>query len=451
MDRLKQYEELLKDRKEYLYAIEEAEKEQTFEQDTRLYLRTMAPVLTEFAGWVLEQAVSAGKKRLYFLSRDGFQMYLAAKQISEKRALPVECRYLYVSRYALRVPVYHLDPENCLDLICVGGIDVTLEKILRRGGLTPEETADIIVSAGWQNKYGETLNYRQILALKQTLKKQPRLMAYMDKHSREKYVNAIGYLRQEGLLTDGDYAVVDSGWVGTCQQTLERLIHSVNPGIRVEGYYFGLYELPAGADPSLYHSWYFSPTGGLRRKAHFSNSLFETICSAEEGMTVEYLFRSGRFVPRTVRTGNPNRDQIERNIAALRKFLEQPETGKRNGRIPAERLFELLMARPGQLEVCAYGDSLFSDDLLEGGYQETAAKLTGKQIRDQRFLKRLLIAAGLRRGKIRESAWIEGSIVRKGGRTCRISLWHAKNCKYILYARKQLANIRTIRTARREA
>ena len=78
MDRLKQYEELLKDRKEYLYAIEEAEKEQTFEQDTRLYLRTMAPVLTEFAGWVLEQAVSAGKKRLYFRSRRSVRCRLNA-------------------------------------------------------------------------------------------------------------------------------------------------------------------------------------------------------------------------------------------------------------------------------------------------------------------------------------------------------------------------------------
>ena len=76
---------------------------------------------------------------LYFLARDGYQMYLAARQLCKQYDLDIECRYLKVSRYAVRVPEYHLLGERCLERICVGGIDVTFEKIMQRAALTDKE------------------------------------------------------------------------------------------------------------------------------------------------------------------------------------------------------------------------------------------------------------------------------------------------------------------------
>ena len=59
------------------------------------------------------------------------------------------------------------------------------------------------------------------MQLKDRLKKIPLLFHYIDRHSKEAYGTAIGYLTQEGLLEPVSYALVDSGWIGTIQQSIE--------------------------------------------------------------------------------------------------------------------------------------------------------------------------------------------------------------------------------------
>lgn len=439
-DRLQQYRDILKN-SPLCAAISRAEAVRRPETDTSLYLYVMVPALTEFVNWVLDKASDAGKKRLYFLSRDGYQMYLIAVRLVEIRHLEIECRYLHVSRYSMRLPQYHLDPDTCIDRICMGGIDVTPERILQRAALSSEEISEVVMAIGWQDRKQDILNYRQIQKLKQLLRSRTEILGYVKKHSSDEYENALGYLEQEGLLSDIPYAIVDSGWVGTMQESIQILVQSRRPELKTEGYYFGIYELPQGADAGRYHAWYFSRGGGLRRKAHFSNSLFETVCSAEDGMTVCYREKEGKFLPVREAAGNPNREQIERNLAVLEKFLAELDENslkknKESIRL-IEKLFTLFMTHPTGTEVIAYGDSLFSDDVLEGNRKKAAAELTEQEIRNQRFLSRLLIGAGVSKAVVRESAWIEGSIVRCG-KHVRGNLAHARLYKYLMFARKLL-------------
>lgn len=467
MDRLQQYRHILESCNSPVRAAIERVKTDG-EPDTSLYLYVMVPALTEFVNWVLDKASDSGKKRLYFLSRDGYQMYLIAVRLVEIRHLQIECRYLHVSRYSMRLPQYHLEPDKCIDRICTGGIDVTLERILQRAALSSEEASEVIRAIGWQDRKQDILNYRQIQRLKQLLRSRTEILGYVEKHSPEEYENAMGYLEQEGLLSDIPYAIVDSGWVGTMQESIQALVQSRRPELKTEGYYFGIYELPKGADAGSYHAWYFSQSGGLRRKAHFSNSLFETVCSADEGMTLCYREKEGKFLPVKAPGGNPNGRQLGRNLAVLEDFLAKlkdvPATwrilptvkgilssrkimwvpAKRNslgrhkeGIHLAEKLLNMFMAYPTETEVFAYGDSLFSDDVLEGNRKKAAAELTEQEIRDQRVFSRLLIGAGIRKAVIHESAWIEGSIVRCG-KHVRRNLTHARLYKYLVFAKKAI-------------
>lgn len=243
--------------------------------EKEIYKRVLAPTLYEFVVWVLQKALQSGKKRLYFLARDGYQMYLAARQLCKQYDLDIECRYLKVSRYAVRVPEYHLLGERCLERICVGGIDVTFEKIMQRAALTDKEAGEIAALAGYMENYRKVINYHEVMQLKDRLKKIPLLFHYIDSHSKEAYGTAIGYLTQEGLLEQVPYALVDSGWIGTIQQSIEHLLRQKQPDRKLEGYYFGLYEIPEGERKENYHSFYFTPWGEIKRKVHFSNSLFE--------------------------------------------------------------------------------------------------------------------------------------------------------------------------------
>lgn len=434
--------------------------------EKEIYKRVLAPTLYEFVVWVLQKALQSGKKRLYFLARDGYQMYLAARQLCKQYDLDIECRYLKVSRYAVRVPEYHLLGERCLERICVGGIDVTFEKIMQRAALTDKEAGEIAALAGYTENYRKVINYHEVMQLKDRLKKIPLLFHYIDSHSKEAYGTAIGYLTQEGLLEPVPYALVDSGWIGTIQQSIEHLLRQKQPDRKLEGYYFGLYEIPKGEGRENYHSFYFTPWGEIKRKVHFSNSLFEAVFSAPEGMTLSYRTEGEKdkiiYVPVTDSRENLNRERISRYICWLEEFLKhqgmQVKTGSdssTSGKLTeqnwknlpepdrklVEQLLSQFMGNPTQFEAEAYGSLLFSDDVREDNNQKVSADFSEQEIKNHHLLNRLLIMTGVRKKVLHESAWIEGSIATCGTLNERGRVrnrWHAVFYKYVIYLRKWL-------------
>lgn len=439
--RMKYYNTILRNKPLYEKAVEEFLKDRETTAQEELYAKVLAPVLLEFVSWVLDEAVKLGKERLYFLARDGYQMYLVAKRLCEMRNIPIECRYLKVSRYALRVPEYHLLGESCLELICVGGIDVTFERIMKRAGLTEEESMEIAQDTGWMEDYNRILNYQEVMGLKEILRQQSKLFEYIEEHSRAAYPFAIGYLRQEGLFENVAYALVDSGWIGTLQQTICSLIGNG----KVEGFYFGMYEIPKGKDKEKYHSFFFGPKWGLKRKVHFSNCLFEAIYTASEGMALFYEKKQETYIPVLDRKENPNKKQVDADCKVLEEYLAAYETVYAKNQHPVEgpdakfvyQLLKKFMGKPTKIELDAYGETLFSDDVLEGNLKKVATELTDEEIRRQHFLRKALIMLGKRKEEIKESAWVEGSIV-KNGKQVRSNLCHAIFYKYFVYLRKMM-------------
>lgn len=408
-----------------------------------LYNSVFMPVLIEYVSWVLEEAQKSGKKRLYFLARDGYQMYLAAQKLCEMQKLSLECRYLEVSRFAMRLPEYHLLKERCVDYICTGGIDVTTERILKRSGLQEE------LAGTYLNNYSakRLLNYKEVQDIKGNLRSNTAFLEQVYEVSKKAYEPAICYLRQEGLMDGVSMAFVDSGWVGTLQQSISHLLGRKD----LEGYYFGLYEIPKHADSKKYHAFYFSPASGLRRKVNFSNCLFEAVFTSPEGMTIGYECKESRYVPIKDFHTNPNEIQVSKNIRDLDAYMDVYKTLMHNHKIShedmytskkkrtafVEKLFCKCMGEPTNWEVSILGNLLFSDDVLEGNLKKVAADLTTEEIRTQRFLNKALIMLGRKDEELHESAWIEGSI-QKNGVQMKQNLYHAKLYKVFVYIRKYI-------------
>ena len=407
----------------------------SLEEDERglPYNLVYMPVLIEYVSWVLEEAYKSGKSRLYFLARDGYQMYLVAQKLCELKRLPLSCRYLHVSRYAMRVPEYHLMGEDCVEHICVGGIDVTVGRIMKRAGLESSEARKFLP----EYNANRILNYNEVMSIKERLRQSKEFLNQVYEVSRAAYEPAIGYLRQEGLFEDVSYALVDSGWVGTLQRTIARLVEKPT----LEGYYFGLYEIPQGMSKIQYHGYYFTPKSNIRRKVHFSNCLFEAIFTATEGMTIRYEKRDEHFVPVKDFASGPNALAVTLNCVCLEKYMEayirlaqqQPFSFKSTRFV--QKLLCKAMGNPTEWEVEVFGDLLFSDDVLEGNLKKVAAELSTEEIHMQRFVSKALIMLGLKKGVLHESAWIEGSI-RRNGVQVRRNLFHAKLYKYFVYLRK---------------
>ena len=211
--RLEEYRRILSINPECKKAVERCIKKHDLPEEKE-YLLVWAPALIEYVNWVIKDSAGKGIKRLYFLSRDAYPMYIAAAKIVEKSGIDIECRYLKVSRYSLRIPEYHLLGEKSLDRIFISGIDVSLQKILRRAGLTDKEIEEICKEISYAEDIDKVLNRKEILDLKEQFKKASKLIfKYIDKHSKEAYQNCLGYLKQEGMLEEIPWAVVDSGWV----------------------------------------------------------------------------------------------------------------------------------------------------------------------------------------------------------------------------------------------
>lgn len=287
---------------------------------TALYV--MAPVMCMYVAWGLQKAWAAGIKRLYFLARDGYTMYEIARIICGKLRLPIECRYLYCSRYAWRSAEYHLLGKESLSYICIGGIDVSFKKLMARAGLTEEEGKHIAHLIGLEESYEMPLLCRRLRKIRTLLADCTPFLDIMQERSRSRYPHVAGYLRQEGLLDSVSWALVDSGWTGSMQKSLQHLLDSMGYAGKVEGYYFGMYEYPEGVDEDTYHCWYFNPRKGLRRKVYFSNNLFECIFSSPEGMTVGYEKQSGSYYALFEKLLNPNWERIASTGQYLKQYAE---------------------------------------------------------------------------------------------------------------------------------
>lgn len=435
---------------------------------SEIFLHVWAPVITEFVEWVLEEAIKDGKKRLYFLARDGYMMYLLAKKLVEMRCLDLDIRYLKVSRSAIRRAEYCFLGREALDTLCSCGMDVSFEKIMKRANLTEEEALYIARLTGYEDNYKTALNSGQIYRLKSELSRIDPLFVYMQKHSADHYETTVAYLRQEGLFQEISYALVDSGWVGTLQLSLQRVLeHETGREIRLQGYYFGIYERPKGTTKGQYRAFYFRERH-IRRKIRFSNCLFETVFSAPEGMTCGYGM-SGQKVSKLLGlTGaddkkyeaienenkNPNAEVMKCFTELLMRYVSyygvtgndadlsgdeaagNEENHKKRIRF-VECLLKPMMGSPTRLEAEAFGELLFCDDVLELQLQPVAAVWKEEELYKRRFFYRILIRMDLKSGTLPESAWAEGSITRLGKQVDK-NMRQERLYKSFMYLRKAI-------------
>lgn len=443
--RYAQYRSILFQRPQHRKALQECLKEGGLNTYDQSFLYVFAPTAVEFLKWVLAEVVKDNKKRLYFLARDGWLFYHAAQLLAAGYGYDLELRYLKVSRYSMRTACYDQMGGDCIDLICSDGIGVTFEKIMKRAALTEEESFRIAALTGFSGNEKNSLSSRQIVQLKKRLRQTPLFLEYVFAHSIECRNAAESYLKQEGLTESVSYGIVDSGWIGTLQQSIEQLVNRP-----VYGYYFGLYEIPRNADILRYKAFYFMPGTKIRRKIFFSNCLFETVFSAPEGMTIGYTHggvkgKEPQYQPIESEMKNPNGRRILRNKTLLMKYaaayvkdipMEKhiPIRSESGGKL-AEKLCPLLMGKPALFEAESFGSQLFCDDVLEHTMQPVAAEITYEDLKKQGICRRILGKAGFFQKEPKKSAWPEASITLCG-RSVRKYLLQERIYKYLIYLRK---------------
>ena len=405
----------------------------------------LAPALGGFVIWLLKSAMENNIKRLYFLARDGYFMYHASLILCNTLHLPIECRYLSCSRYSLRIPMFHLDHNTALDYICRGGIDVTLTKILSRAGLTKNESEKIIKHLGLSSIKNNIIPYQKLSEIRKQLSQCEIFFEYMDTHSKQAFPNLAGYLKQEGLLENISYAIVDSGWVGSMQKTLYDILKYMGYTNKLQGYYWGLYELAPNTNKEHYHCYYFDPNNHIKEKVYFNNCLFEAIYTAPHGMTLYYQKDREKYIPYYGIIDQDRKKFINKIEIYLMKYIsilakelkliDLYNYNLQNDKNIIKKLLKAFMAFPSKEEAEIFGSLPFSDDVLEGNDNQIAAYLSEQEFKSNHVINKALNMSGIRNNYIKESAWYEGSVVRYAKHIKR-HLMQYTIYKYLRYIKK---------------
>lgn len=381
--------------------------------------QVIAPILLDYVEWVLEQAKQRNLKRLYFLARDGYILRKLAELLCKTKALAIECRYLYCSRYALRCASYGLlSQDEVISMVGISSVQCSPLLILKRCPFTVQEIEQV-AAACRVTDLQQLLDDRGRLAFSAQLKECSLFWRLLQQESHKAYEAAVNYFRQEGLL-EGNVAIVDSGWSGSIQRSLSQLLRSEGFTGQLRGFYFGMYQSPKRPEDGLYHTFYFNRSGKLSDKAWFNNNLFECMLAAPHGMTVGYTVREGYMVPQFQEKRTPMELKLVREQeAGILRYAQHYLQGRYTNRSHQERLTQCrknlrrCMVHPTLREVELLSAFQFCDDSTEEYFMPLAEVGTL-----QRLNSRLLPVRALRKlthgslcGKCHPFIWYYGAVV----------------------------------------
>lgn len=439
------------------------EKDKVVEAATK---QVTAPVLCDFVGWVLNSAREKGIKRLYFLARDGWIMYNAAERIKAKYKLHIELKYLFCSRMSLRLAALSDLGGEAYRYLLEGGFALTPAVILGRLRLDAEQRKSVYKDIGFEGDENMEMGKAVAAAFCDKLRNSAVYNGFIRDVSDRCKQNAMTYLLQEGLLSDEQYALVDSGWTGSMQRMFRVLT-----GKKQTGFYFGLYSKPSGTMPSggrpksgdgtmpsvftqgldrtssqqsehlgrhgnranaedgEFNAYLFDKSTSPRLVSRFNNHLFEALCSAPHGMTVGYEVKDGEAVPifnneKSLNSGLPLLDVQEQGIYG---YIESSYTLPDRTSSMKERqefafpLLDSLMFMPSREIAESYGALRFSDDPAELYSFPLAAALEDTR---QLYLLPRLKEKYFRRDKpARPVYWGYATAALSGkGKFCRLNL-----------------------------
>ncbi len=205
---------------------------------TDIAANVVAPLLTSFVLWTLQDAKQRGTERLHFVARDGQIMHKIAQELAQTLNAP-ELHYLYGSRQAWYLPsVASLEGDDLAFLVLTGQssaprhnlkrLDLKpedLEGPLRRHGFAPET---------WDEQLDEE-SEKRFWAFIYDDEVAPVVM----RQAREAREVALAYFEQEGLLRDDKWALVDIGWTLRTQASFKKILGRAGQPHTL-GYYLGI-------------------------------------------------------------------------------------------------------------------------------------------------------------------------------------------------------------------
>ncbi len=394
----------------------------------------IGPMIFSYVNYVLDNCIEKDVKKVYFMARDGWLMYNCAlklqKQCSKYSALELE--YLYVSRLSLRLPQYYVtDIATSIESIFSKESNNTLQRFFSRVKFTGEEICSVMEDINSsQTSLNKNLTENQMDTYKKLLASSKIFKKLLEEKSKKAYEEIRQYLNYVDMVSQDKLAIVDSGWVGSIQESLLLLLKSFGFSGQIVGYYFGMYQKRENTSESQYNTYYFSGDGDVLKKAYFNNNMFEILCSANHGMTIGYKKNDDNSVVPILADYKycAGKDEVQKGAIDNIKIISTKDIYKNLKR---------LMHRPKKCYVDFLKDISFSDSLSDDDLISIAKKISFKQASTLLFPVAVFLKLTGQSNKKVKVFWEEGSITNSYFLFKRFFCFNVLVVKILAYMKKR--------------
>ena len=268
-----------------------------------------------FSSWLIREINKEKYDHIFFLSRDGYIMQLAAERMATEEFLK-KSSYLYVSRRSLIVPTLHLyDGYEQRVNVMSWKKHFTIRDFIEEFGLNfsvyYEHISSIVPNVDTVFERDTLKDSIQLINVYRCLEKQ------ITENSKREYELIIAYFRQEGFSDGSKLAIVT-------------ICKSANLAVDIRGYYIGIRdECKYFENQKMKGFLYFGKERGeYQRIERLATSIIETFFACDTGSVRCYEERNHSIVPvlkENSKTGKKSEAlQILHNSALAR--IEQLKT-----------------------------------------------------------------------------------------------------------------------------
>jgi hypothetical protein len=292
----------------------------------RLVATFLGPVLTAWVSWVLKMAVLHGVQRLYFVSRDGYLAWHAARVLGQKFG-GVECRYLKISRQSIYLPTVEAVSPEGIPWLHKSWEIAELKRLLAKLELDWLDVAPAFVNLAGGHGPNKIIHGEREWAQFWDGLQRAEVSRTLLSRATERREQAVAYLKQEGLYDRVPMAIVDLGWHANVQACLRKLLGSCKAFLR--GYYLGLAADRAPPSESGPTDALFYAVPGDRiaiagQHAVFKNAtiLEHVLGMAPHGTVARYCIRTGHVDAVCAPTNEDHRRTLVDVAEALGDFCQ---------------------------------------------------------------------------------------------------------------------------------
>lgn len=234
------------------------------------------PLLQKYVYWLIENLKKEKIEKVFFLSRDG---YIIKKVFDIVNNTSIKSYYFYASRRAILVPIlWKLKESSEIFNIIAFNKKIKVKSFIKKVGLEDYNLSELY------KKYSYSENdYIEIDSLGNFTNLLEELFPLIKENSKNEFEALKMYAQNNNFY--GKVAIVDIGWFGTMQNSIENLFDE----IKVYGYYLGL--VPKVSNSKINATAYiFDRNENIENynKMHYFINIFEFLFLAQHGSVKKY-------------------------------------------------------------------------------------------------------------------------------------------------------------------